>query len=81
MPGEGVEVAAELADVGGKMGNSLGSVDEKQSAVSVADACDLGDGVDDPEHVRHLGDGAESGASAEQGRKFGNADFSPVIYG
>ena len=60
--GKGEEVAVHGAHVNGHVGDTLGAVDADQGAVGVRHAAELVNGVDGAQHVRHLGDGNQSGA-------------------
>ena len=64
--GEGVKIAVDIAHVDVEMHRRLRAVDQHRNAVRVGDARDFLHWHQGAEHVRHMGDGDELGAWADQ---------------
>ena len=55
MTGESEEVAIEVLDIDGEVGNALGTVDHHRNPMLMGDADDVLNGIDGSENIAHMG--------------------------
>jgi hypothetical protein len=66
VPGPGVEVRVDRAELDRHLGDRLSPVDDQHCSGRVRHARDLRDGIDRPEHVRDVDDADQLWAAGEQ---------------
>ena len=81
MTGECIEIAVHLADVGRKMDNSLGAVDQYKSAVRMTNLHYLLYRVHNPQNIRNLGDTTEFRAGSKSFLQYFERNLTSLIYG
>ena len=77
--GEDVEIRIEGLDIDGHVNGGLAAIDQHRDAAGMGELDDLLDRDDGAERVRHLGDGDDLGARAEQLFEFVEEEIAVII--